>query len=100
MLSICSANCLWVINVYELVTNAFKYAFPDERGGTVTVRLDALSESELELVVEDDGKGCPEDAKEGLGSRIMRLLVQQLRRTITREELNPGCRVLVTLPLR
>jgi two-component sensor histidine kinase len=86
--------------VNELVTNAFKYAFPDERGGTVAVRLDALSESELELVVEDDGKGCPEDAKEGLGSRIMRLLVQQLRGSIKREEGNPGCRVLVTLPLR
>jgi two-component sensor histidine kinase len=64
------------------------------------VRLDALRDSELELVVEDDGEGCPEDAKEGLGSRIMRLLVQQLRGTITREEANPGCRVLVTLPLR
>jgi two-component sensor histidine kinase len=86
--------------VNELVTNAFKYAFPDERGGTVVVRLDAMNESKLKLVVEDDGKGCPEDAKEGLGSRIMRLLVQQLRGTIKREPANPGCRVLVTLPLR
>jgi two-component sensor histidine kinase len=86
--------------VNELVTNAFKYAFPGERGGTVAVRLDARSDRELELIVEDDGKGCPEDAKEGLGSRIMRLLVQQLRGTITRETANPGCRVLVTLPLR
>jgi two-component sensor histidine kinase len=82
--------------VNELVTNAFKYAFPDERGGTVAVWLDA----ELKLVVEDDGKGCPEDAKEGLGSRIIRLLVQQLRGTIMRGAANSGCRVLITLPLR
>jgi two-component sensor histidine kinase len=32
------------------------------------------SEHMLKLVVEDDGKGCPEDAAEGLGSRIVRLL--------------------------
>jgi two-component sensor histidine kinase len=86
--------------VNELVTNAFKYAFPDERGGTVAVRLDPISGSTLELVVEDDGKGCPDDAKEGLGSRIVRLLVQQLRGTIKREAVHPGCRVLVTLPQR
>jgi two-component sensor histidine kinase len=47
--------------------------------------------------VGDDGKGCLEDAK--VGSRIMRLLVQQLRGIITREAANPGCRVLVLLPL-
>jgi two-component sensor histidine kinase len=64
--------------VNELVTNAFKYAFPDDRGGVVNVILHRVSDGKLELVVEDNGKGCPQDAKEGLGSRIVRLLAQQL----------------------
>jgi two-component sensor histidine kinase len=64
--------------VNELATNAFKYAFPDDQAGTITVRFRNKSARELELIVEDDGKGCPEGAKEGLGSRIVRLLAQQL----------------------
>jgi two-component sensor histidine kinase len=84
--------------VNELVTNAFKYAFPDDHGGTVNVMLHRKGDGRLELVVEDDGKGCPEDAKEGLGSRIVRLLAQQLGSTIKREAANPGCRVLLMIP--
>ena len=86
--------------VNELVTNAFKYAFPEDRGGTVNVVLQRESEGKLELVVEDDGKGCPEDAKEGLGSRIVRLLAQQLGSTIRREATSPGCRVSLTITER
>ena len=86
--------------VNELVTNAFKYAFPDDRGGTVNVMLHRESDGRLELVVEDNGKGCPEDAKEGLGSRIVRLLAQQLGSTLRRTAANPGCRVSLTIPER
>jgi len=86
--------------VNELVTNAFKYAFPDDRGGSVNVILRRVSDGKLELVIDDNGKGCPEDAKEGLGSRIVRLLVQQLGGTMTRAAGNPGCRVSLTIPER
>ncbi len=86
--------------VNELVTNAFKYAYPGDRGGAVHVVLQRESEGKLKLVVEDDGQGCPEDAREGLGSRIVRLLAQQLGSTIRREAANPGCRVSLTIPER
>jgi two-component sensor histidine kinase len=79
--------------VNELVTNAFKYAFPDDRGGTVHVELHANGPAQMELVVADNGKGCPDDAREGLGSRIVQLLGQQLGGTIRRETAAPGCRV-------
>jgi two-component sensor histidine kinase len=42
--------------VNELVTNAFKYAFPDDRGGTVDVTLNRTSDGKLELVIKDNGK--------------------------------------------
>jgi K+-sensing histidine kinase KdpD len=87
-----------IVNV--LVTNAFKYAFPDDRGGIVNVILHRASDDKLELVVEDNGKGCPNDAQEGLGSRIVCLLVQQLGSTITRASANPGCRVSLAIPDR
>lgn len=48
--------------VNELATNAFKYAFPD-RGGTVKVSLSRQPFS-LELIVEDDGVGCPPEVSQ------------------------------------
>lgn len=84
--------------VNELATNAFKYAFPDDRAGTITVRFRNRSARELELVVEDNGKGCPQGAKEGLGSRIVRLLAQQLKGDVTTESAGPGCRKIIAFP--
>ena len=84
--------------VNELATNAFKYAFPDDRAGTITVRFRNKGARELELIVEDDGKGCPEGAKEGLGSRIVRLLAQQLRGHVKIKSAEPGCRTIIAFP--
>lgn len=83
--------------VNELVTNALKHAFPDDRAGTIRVSLHRAP-SELVLAVEDDGVGCPEQTEEGLGSRLVRLLVQQLRGHTTRAPGNPGCRVTIIVP--
>lgn len=46
--------------VNELVTNAFKYAFPDGGDGEVTVRLKER-DGRFILTVADDGVGLPED---------------------------------------
>jgi two-component sensor histidine kinase len=85
--------------VNELVTNAFKYAFPAAREGTVTVRMRRHSSTELSLEISDNGIGCPDDVTEGLGSNLVRLLVQQLGGTLQRQQASPGCRVTVMLPL-
>lgn len=83
--------------VNELVTNALKHAFPDDRDGKILVTLRQTA-AELALRIEDDGIGCPEDAKDGLGSRLVRLLVQQLGGEVRREPTHPGCRVDIRIP--
>jgi two-component sensor histidine kinase len=81
----------------ELITNSFKYAFIDDKIGHVAVRLDVAA-GQIELSVDDDGVGCPEQSEPGLGTKLVTLLVDQLGGTLKRENLNPGCRVLVTVP--
>jgi two-component sensor histidine kinase len=59
--------------VTEWVTNAFKYAYPDQTG-EVRVRVTASAEGRAELVVEDDGAGRSDDPPikgTGLGTRIV-----------------------------
>jgi two-component system, sensor histidine kinase PdtaS len=43
--------------VNELVMNAVKYAFPNERKGCIRIGFEVLSDEQLQLCVEDDGVG-------------------------------------------
>jgi two-component sensor histidine kinase len=64
--------------VSELVTNALKYAFPEERPGTITVRLTKLGG--YRLLVADDVVGRTGAAlrSTGLGQKLIQSLVQPL----------------------
>ena len=67
--------------VNELLTNAMKYAFPENRSGTIQLTLKNVSEERLELVVKDDGIGhdfAQEGSKKGFGSQLVSLLTDQL----------------------
>jgi two-component sensor histidine kinase len=77
----------------ELVTNAFKHAFPHDRSGIVRVILHR--ERSLVLIVEDNGVGCSADKQERTGSRLTRLLAEQLEAKLAWEDAQPGCRVRV-----
>ena len=66
--------------VTELVTNAFKYAYPDGVG-EIRVRLRKLPDDKAELVVEDDGIGRAEGAPakgSGVGTRIVNAMCETL----------------------
>jgi two-component system, sensor histidine kinase PdtaS len=81
----------------EAVTNALKYAFPEDRAGTVRVRF-ARDGGEFVLTVADDGIGLPRDGEVaggavpprrlasggGLGTRLLGALAAQLRGSFKR----------------
>jgi two-component sensor histidine kinase len=64
------ANTIGLI-ANELVTNTYKHAFEPGKAGNVSVTL-SRSKTRLTLAVEDDGKGCLEDAQDGVGSQLGR----------------------------
>jgi two-component sensor histidine kinase len=83
--------------VNELVTNAFKYAFPDGRDGTVAVTL-ARPDNFIKVEVSDNGIGCPPEADRGLGSKLVRLLASQMGGEVDQFTDASGCQVTVTIP--
>jgi chemotaxis protein methyltransferase CheR len=84
--------------VNELLTNALKYAFPNESKGTVMVTLKRVPR-ELRLTIADDGKGLdPLRADSGLGGRLVEGFAQQLGGQIERESGHQGTTVRLILP--
>ncbi len=76
--------CGLIVN--ELVTNALKHAFPDNREGRICVSL-SHKETDWRLVVSDDGAGLPEGMEDGrpgsLGMRIVHALASQINGEIS-----------------
>lgn len=66
--------CGLIIN--ELVSNAFKHAFPGQSTGLIEIIVDTGERGEVELMVRDDGIGMPKDrAADTLGTRLVENLV-------------------------
>ncbi|WP_424357519.1 PAS domain S-box protein [Methanocella sp. MCL-LM] len=72
--------CGLIIN--ELSTNAFKYAFPGDRQGRLTIRVSAEESGQVELIISDNGTGLPAgfdlDKVTTLGLQLVVSLVNQL----------------------
>jgi two-component sensor histidine kinase/CheY-like chemotaxis protein len=86
--------------VTELVTNAFKYAYPHGVEGEVRVRL-ARDGSTLALSVEDDGVGMPDDVAPkgtGLGQKIVGAMATSIQSRIEREATAQGTRIVLAFP--
>ncbi len=92
-------SCGLIIN--ELVTNAFKHAFPGERSGEISVKFRALPEGRFELSVIDNGIGMPEKPGSGrpasLGMGLVSTLVDQIGGSMTVER-REGTTVRIAFP--
>jgi two-component sensor histidine kinase len=68
--------------INELVSNAFKHAFPSAAGGEVRVELEAVDRNRLRLRVADDGRGIPEGITPQDSRTLGLLLVENLSRQL------------------
>ncbi len=88
--------------VTELLTNALKYAFPDERSGAITVTL-KKNGNEISLSIRDDGIGLEpgfETAEaSGIGMKLVKGLCSQLGGSFKVERLADGTNCLVEFSL-
>ena len=77
----------------ELVTNAFKYAYPPGHSGDIRVVLRKLPEQRAELVVQDDGVGLGGAGRTGgtgLGSKIIAAMAAALKTNVEYMNRTPG----------
>jgi PAS domain S-box-containing protein len=76
----------------ELISNALKHAFPDNREGLIRLGLARRPDGLIEIRVADDGIGFPEGLDyaraESFGFQIVTLLVRQLDGTIVLDRTN------------
>ncbi|WP_269513708.1 sensor histidine kinase [Brevundimonas subvibrioides] len=87
--------------VTELVINALKHAFPNDRNGRIDVDYSAGGEG-WTLTVRDDGVGMPPDptsTRSGLGTGIIQALAGQLGAVIDMADAQPGLRVSIICSL-
>jgi PAS domain S-box-containing protein len=93
--------CGLILN--ELLSNAFKYAFPQNRTGEVHVELHADTAQQAALVVRDNGIGFPDEIDfrhtESLGLQLVAMLTEQLQGTIALERAD-GTTFTLTFPVR
>ena len=85
----------------ELVINAFKYAYPFQRG-EIRVRLKQLPNRRGELVVEDDGVGRGDDVPAkgtGLGTKIVDSMARSMGAEIQYLRRQPGTAARLVFPV-
>jgi two-component sensor histidine kinase len=93
--------CGLILN--ELLTNAFKYAFPGGNRGRIAISFHEIATGLLELAVEDNGIGLSPELRAGretsLGLRIVGILTNQLDGTLEHQPC-AGTRIVLRFPVR
>ncbi|WP_034060657.1 tetratricopeptide repeat-containing sensor histidine kinase [Lacinutrix jangbogonensis] len=86
--------------ITELVTNIYKYAFKGRLEGNFSLNLNLLDNGQLELILEDDGLGLPENfntiTKTSLGYSLIKGLTWQLNGDLNYTSSKSGTKVGIT----
>jgi PAS domain S-box-containing protein len=87
----------------ELLTNAFKHAYPDGQGGEVRLRGTLQPDGRYRLEVRDFGRGLPAGfdpsmRRKSLGMRVITGLAAQLGGQLIAGSAGPGARFCVVFP--
>jgi two-component sensor histidine kinase len=92
--------CGLIVN--ELLTNAFKYAYPADVKGEISISLRLAENDVVRLRIADHGVGLPPEfdweKSKSLGLQIVQLLATQLDGTLSRQG-PPGTTVELAFPL-
>lgn len=92
--------CALILN--ELVTNCCKYAFPDDRRGTIEVDFSQQG-ADYVLIVRDNGIGLPSgfnpEVSETLGLQLVSVLAKQLRGSV-RINARQGTEIIISFPAK
>jgi PAS domain S-box-containing protein len=89
----------------ELLTNAYKYAYPEGAGGEVRVEGARTEDGRYRLEVADFGRGLPAGfdvakARDSLGMRVIASLAVRLEGELSADSGGPGARFILTFPLK
>ncbi len=71
--------CGLILN--ELITNAIKHAFSGRQDGIIKIVFRELRDKSYELIVQDNGVGCPSNTikeTKSLGLKLVNILAQQI----------------------
>ena len=68
--------------INELITNVYKYAFPCNNSGILSIKLLPEEEGKYSVTIRDNGIGLPEDfakrTTQSMGTQIVQILIQQV----------------------
>lgn len=86
--------------INELVTNALKHAFVNDRPGRISLAVKRLN-GNFWIKVEDDGVGISGEplGKGSFGRQLIDLLGRQLHASVNFVPANPGTRIEVAMPI-
>ncbi|MCP4716257.1 MAG: PAS domain S-box protein [Deltaproteobacteria bacterium] len=91
-------NCGLILN--ELLTNAFKHAFPNDNEGSVRVVFAVRDDGHYSLCVSDNGVGLSTDVDfqnpETLGLKLVNMLTRQLKGSLNIDKKNTGTAITIT----
>jgi two-component sensor histidine kinase len=76
--------CSLIVN--ELLSNAFKYAFPNDKEGQVSIAFERVDAASYRLAIHDNGIGLPQGLNfrdtQSLGLQLINIFVEQLQGSV------------------